>query len=113
MVMKAQTGSLVEPISSARTGSRSQLLTKQGFAIHNAIKRIGEPVSPYPKAALETELPVSIGWKSTDCSCPSTSISVHAPALLGLPSAGHVPAGGGDNPRLNWKSEDMNRWLWQ
>jgi endonuclease III len=52
MPKRAETGSPNEPISSARTGSRSRLLGKHRFDIEVAIKHIREAVSPYPKAAL-------------------------------------------------------------
>jgi endonuclease-3 len=52
MPNRAETGSPHAPTSSAQSGSRSRLLRKHPFDIEVAIKRIGEAVRPYPKAAL-------------------------------------------------------------
>ncbi len=52
MPKKAQTWPLDVPGGCARTDSRRRLLGKGQFDIDVAIKRIGEAVSPYPKAAL-------------------------------------------------------------
>ena len=57
MVMKAQTGSLVEPISSARTGSRSRLLGKRRFCYRHRDQAHRRACQPIPEGGARNRTP--------------------------------------------------------